>query len=74
MESIYAKGRDNARTPMQWDSSRNAGFTQGEPWISINPNYIEINAEKAMKDPNSIFHYYKKLIKLRKKHEATSTM
>ncbi|WP_370222302.1 alpha-glucosidase [Cytobacillus sp.] len=69
LESIYAKGRDNARTPMQWDSSEHGGFTAGTPWIKVNPNYKDINVEKAMKDPESVFHYYKKLIELRKKHE-----
>ena len=66
MESIYAKGRDNARTPMQWDDSINAGFTSGEPWIKVNPNYKEINAASQLSDENSIFNYYKKLIKIRK--------
>jgi oligo-1,6-glucosidase len=66
MESIYVKGRDNARTPMQWDASENAGFTIGEPWIKVNPNYTEINAEQAVHDENSIYHYYRKLIQLRK--------
>lgn len=70
MKSIYAKGRDNARTPMQWDSSMNAGFSNGQPWIKVNPNYSEINAEKAMEDENSIFYYYKKLIELRKEYEV----
>jgi len=67
MESIYAKGRDNARTPMQWDDTAHAGFTTGTPWMQVNPNYREINAEAARKDPDSIFHYYRKLIRLRKK-------
>lgn len=66
MKSIYAKSRDNARTPMQWNSSKNAGFTAGNPWIEINPNYHEINAEKEKEDPDSIYNYYKKLIELRK--------
>lgn len=66
MESIYAKGRDNARTPMQWDDSINSGFTSGEPWIKVNPNYKEINAASQLSDENSIFNYYKKLIKIRK--------
>lgn len=57
--------RDNARTPMQWDSSTNAGFTTGTPWYGVNPNYVHINAEQAMKDPHSVFHYYQKLISLR---------
>jgi len=69
MESIYAKGRDNARTPMQWNDSDNAGFTTGIPWIKVNPNYKEINAKSALKDENSVFHYYKKLIELRKSNE-----
>lgn len=70
MESIYAKGRDNARTPMQWDASENAGFTDGKPWILVNPNYTEINAEESINDPHSIYHYYKTLIQLRKEHEV----
>jgi oligo-1,6-glucosidase len=69
MEAIYYKGRDNARTPMQWDDSPNAGFTTGTPWIGVNPNYVEINVKQAQQDPNSILHYYKKLIRLRKQHE-----
>lgn len=68
MASIYAKGRDNARTPMQWNDSWQAGFTTGEPWIGVNPNYRTINAEEALQDPDSIFHYYKRLIALRKQH------
>ena len=70
MESIYAKGRDNARTPMQWDSSVNAGFSEATPWIEANPNYKEINAEIQLKEDNSIFNYYKKLIKIRKENEV----
>ncbi|MGP4078721.1 glycoside hydrolase family 13 protein [Pseudalkalibacillus sp. R45] len=69
MKSIYTKGRDNARTPIQWNGSENAGFTTGEPWIKVNPNYNEINVEKALADEQSIFHYYKKLVQLRKVHE-----
>lgn len=69
LKAIYAKGRDNARTPMQWDSSRHGGFTEGTPWIKVNPNYQDINVEKAMSNPDSVFHYYKKLIELRKKNE-----
>ncbi len=70
MESIFAKGRDNARTPMQWDSSDNAGFTSGEPWIKVNPNYTDIHAQDNLNNPESIFHYYRKLIQLRKDHEV----
>lgn len=69
MNSIYVKGRDNARTPMQWTSGPNAGFTSGTPWIKVNPNYQEINAEQQLVDDHSIFQYYKKLIQLRKQHE-----
>lgn len=69
MASIYTKGRDNARTPIQWDDSDNAGFTTGTPWIKVNPNYKQINAKQAVEDPNSIFHYYKNLIQLRKSHD-----
>ncbi|WP_044895036.1 glycoside hydrolase family 13 protein [Bacillus alveayuensis] len=68
MEAIYAKGRDNARTPFQWDDSENAGFTTGTPWIKVNPNYKEINAKQAVEDSNSIYHYYRKLIQLRKQY------
>ncbi|PEZ81065.1 alpha-glucosidase [Bacillus sp. AFS017274] len=70
MSAIHARSRDNARTPIQWNDSRNAGFTKGTPWIKVNPNFPVINAEKAYNDPNSIFHFYKKLIQLRKKHEV----
>ena len=66
MKSIYAKGRDNARTPMQWSDSINAGFSFGNPWIAVNPNYKEINVEKAEMDENSVLHFYKNLIKIRK--------
>ncbi|RFU60461.1 glycoside hydrolase family 13 protein [Peribacillus glennii] len=69
MESIYAKGRDNARTPMQWDVSEHAGFTKGTPWLKVNPNYPEINVESDLENKHSIFYHYKKLIELRKKHE-----
>lgn len=65
---IHLKGRDNARTPMQWDDSPNAGFTTGTPWIRVNPNYSEINVQQALTDPNSIFHHYRRLIQLRKQH------
>ena len=68
MESIYARGRDNARTPMQWNNAKNAGFSEGESWLPVNPNYEEINAEKALADPDSVFHYYQKLIALRKEY------
>jgi len=65
LASLAAKGRDNARTPMQWDASPNAGFTTGEPWLPANPNHVEINAEAAVADPASVFHHYRRLITLR---------
>lgn len=68
MEAIHTKGRDNARTPMQWNAGPNAGFTTGTPWIRINPNYKEINAEASMSDPDSVFRYYQRLIALRKQN------
>lgn len=68
LRSIYAKGRDNARTPMQWNGQENAGFTTGTPWLPVNPNYTSINAEAALADPDSVFWYYKKLIALRKEY------
>ena len=70
MESIYAKGRDNARTPMQWSSSENAGFTTGEPWIKVNPNHVDINVEAQEADPNSVLNYYRHLIQLRKREDV----
>ena len=68
LKIIHAKSRDNARTPMQWDAGKQAGFTTGTPWIKVNPNYKEINVAAAIRDPNSIFHYYKKLIQLRREN------
>ena len=70
MESIYAKGRDNARTPMQWNKENNAGFTTGIPWLKVNKNYKYINVEQAINDENSILYYYKKLIKLRRESDV----
>lgn len=68
IESINAKGRDNARTPMQWDNSAHAGFTTGTPWLHVNPNYPEINVKQSLADEDSVFYTYKKLIELRKEH------
>ena len=70
MASIYAKGRDNARTPMQWDSTENAGFTTGKPWLEVNKNYKFINAEDCLQDKDSIFYHYKKLINIRKHNDT----
>ncbi|GAA1744976.1 alpha-glucosidase [Rothia terrae] len=66
MELIYAKGRDNARTPVQWDSSAHGGFSTGTPWIDVNPNFTEINAQAALDNPDSLFYYYQRLISLRR--------
>ena len=68
LSCLRYKSRDNARTPMQWDDSANAGFTAGKPWIGVNPNYVQINAKEQTANPSSVFHYYKKLIALRKKY------
>jgi oligo-1,6-glucosidase len=68
LKIIHAKSRDNARTPMQWDTSEQAGFTHAVPWIKVNPNYKEINVSQALADPNSIFYYYQKLIQLRREN------
>ena len=69
MKCLMLRSRDNARTPMQWDDSAQAGFTDGAPWIKVNPNYKEINAAQQLEDPNSIFYYYQKLIRLRKEKD-----
>ncbi|MBM7557437.1 glycoside hydrolase family 13 protein [Halanaerobacter jeridensis] len=65
MEVVRYRSRDHARTPMQWNDSQNAGFTTGEPWLKVNPNYTEINVESALEDEESVFHYYQQLIELR---------
>lgn len=73
-ESVYSilrvHSRDNSRTPMQWTENPNGGFTTGEPWISVNPNTVSINAESQVEDPDSIFAYYQALIRLRKEYEV----
>lgn len=69
MKCLMLRGRDNARTPMQWDDSANAGFTTGTPWISVNKNYTQINAKAALEDKDSVFYYYQKLIRLRHENE-----
>lgn len=66
MHSIHVKGRDNSRTPMQWNESKHGGFTTGTPWLTVNPNYSSINAEQQVQDEHSIFNYYRQLIALRK--------
>ncbi len=67
LDSLYAKSRDNGRTPMQWDATPNAGFTTAEPWLKVNPNYAEINAAEQMEREDSVLNYYRKLIALRKR-------
>lgn len=73
MKSIHAKGRDNARTPMQWSEERCAGFTDGNPWLKVNPNYTMINAEEERVNTTSVLHYYRKLIALRKEIHCIRT-
>lgn len=69
LKFLCYKSRDNARTPMQWDNSANAGFSEARPWIKVNPNYTEINAQEQLNRNDSVFHYYQKLIALRKQKE-----
>ncbi len=68
LDYLRYKSRDNARTPFQWDDSDNAGFTDGKPWIMVNPNYKRINAKEQMERKDSVFSYYQDLIRLRKRH------
>ncbi|MQR94125.1 glycoside hydrolase family 13 protein [Fictibacillus phosphorivorans] len=70
MSVIWASSRDNSRTPMQWNSDENAGFTTGTPWMKVNPNFTEINVEKQEQDEHSILSFYKKMIALKKKNEV----
>lgn len=70
LDILKQKSRDNSRTPVQWDSSQHAGFTTGTPWIQTASSYKEINAEKALNDPNSIFFHYQKLNQLRKQYDV----
>ena len=70
MDTLHRKSRDNARTPMQWDSSSSAGFTTGVPWMKVNPNHTIINVEAELANPDSVFHYYRRLIALRKQYEV----
>jgi trehalose-6-phosphate hydrolase len=70
IEILKQKSRDNSRTPVQWNESDNAGFTTGTPWIETAANYKEINAEKSLKDSDSIFYHYQKLIQLRKEYDV----
>ncbi|MEO7260566.1 MAG: alpha-glucosidase [Jatrophihabitantaceae bacterium] len=72
LAALRRMSRDNARTPMQWTSGRHAGFSSAEPWIGVNPNYREINAERAVADPDSVFHHYRRLIALRHAHPVVA--
>ena len=72
LRGLRRMSRDNARAPMQWDASEHAGFTTGEPWIAVNPNHAEINAEAAVADPDSVFHHYRRLIALRREEPAVA--
>lgn len=70
MDIIWSSSRDNSRTPMQWSSEQNAGFSTAAPWIGINPNYVDINVENQLKDEQSIYHFYKKMIQLKKSQDV----
>lgn len=72
LELLALKSRDNARTPMQWDASPRAGFTEGEPWIEVNPNCAEVNVEAALADPDSVYHFYQQLIALRHERDVVT--
>ncbi|MEU1026135.1 alpha-glucosidase [Streptomyces sp. NPDC005900] len=65
LDGLRRRGRDNARTPMQWDATEHAGFTRGTPWIAVNPDHVHVNAEAQRADPDSVFHHYRRLIALR---------
>jgi len=70
MACIRRKGRDNARTPMQWTAEKNAGFTQGTPWMPVNPNHTVINAQEQVGDPDSVFSFYQQLIRIRQEYDV----
>ena len=70
LKAVHQQGRDNVRTPIQWDDSEHAGFTNGTPWIKVNPNYKTINAKAVLADPNSTFYYFQKMLKVRKEHST----
>ncbi|MCD2256904.1 alpha-glucosidase [Lactobacillus sp. CC-MHH1034] len=73
MRSIYLKSRDNARTPMPWNAHQNAGFTTGQPWLKLNPNYTAVNVAKALADQQSVFYFYQRLIALRHQYAVITT-
>ena len=70
MEILWNTSRDNSRTPMQWNSGKNAGFSDGEPWLQVNPNYKQINVEAQEAETGSILDYYKAMIQLKKNHDV----
>jgi oligo-1,6-glucosidase len=70
LDQVRQTSRDNARTPMQWSGEHHAGFTTGQPWLAVNPNYIEINAAAQLEDPGSVFHHHRRLIELRRQTPA----
>ncbi len=70
LERVHRQSRDNARTPMQWTATVNAGFTTGKPWLAINPNHVRINVEAQRDDPDSVLAYYRRLVELRRHHPA----
>jgi oligo-1,6-glucosidase len=72
LNALRLGSRDNARSPMQWDGSPRAGFTTGEPWFPVHPNHVEVNAERALADPDSVFHHYRRLIELRHTHPVVA--
>lgn len=72
LAALRIRSRDNARTPMQWDNTENAGFTTGTPWMAVNPNYKEINARAEIADEDSVFHHYRRLIELRRTEPAVA--
>lgn len=74
LQAVARLSRDNARTPMQWNDSENAGFTTGEPWLRVNPNYRKINVQSQLEDKDSVHEFYKKLIALRKSPEYKETI
>ena len=73
LECCYENSRDNARTPMQWSAGKGAGFTDGTPWLALNPNYTQINVEEQAERPDSVLSYYKKLLALKKSPEYKET-
>jgi oligo-1,6-glucosidase len=68
LELVHMQSRDNARTPMQWNDTHMAGFTDGEPWLNVNPNYKRVNVAAQEKDPASILNFYRSMVRFRKDH------